>query len=241
MFTYGIQLWQLSPNSVLHLSLFITLCEAFLGIEPHFGLFKKIFGLRRHGNKFGTYVIGSIGFTVHRDIEYFKFLMSESVQNWRKKWFYLKDEEESFAPFADVLVAKPKKTWANEISAEEEVVVEVLYQKIQKIRMVRNQTSVGTEIVAYFLRNRIQPLMAREHPMFEYVGSEDPTRLDDEDMDDEQLTNEIRRMTRLGKGDRFQLAPLRTPYDAEHPPRYVCSRRFYLSGPFSFLLCNACV
>ena len=123
--------------------------------------------------------------------------MSESVQNWRKKWFYLKDEEESFAPFADVLVAKSKKTWANEISAEEEVVVEVLYQKIQKIRMVRNQTSVGTEIVAYFLKNRIQPLMVREHPMFEYVGSEDPTRLDDEDMDDEQLTNEIRRMTKL--------------------------------------------
>jgi hypothetical protein len=32
---YEIQLWQLTPNSMLHLAIFITLCEAFLGIEPH--------------------------------------------------------------------------------------------------------------------------------------------------------------------------------------------------------------
>jgi hypothetical protein len=32
---YEIQLWQLTPNSILHLAIFITLYEAFLGIEPH--------------------------------------------------------------------------------------------------------------------------------------------------------------------------------------------------------------
>ena len=42
LFHYGLQLWQLTPNSLLHLSIFITICEAFLGIEPHFGLWKKI-------------------------------------------------------------------------------------------------------------------------------------------------------------------------------------------------------
>jgi hypothetical protein len=40
---YGVQLWQLTPNSILHLTIFITLCEAFLGIDPHWGLWKKIF------------------------------------------------------------------------------------------------------------------------------------------------------------------------------------------------------
>jgi hypothetical protein len=34
LFFYGIQLWTLTPNSILHLSIFITLCEAFLGIDP---------------------------------------------------------------------------------------------------------------------------------------------------------------------------------------------------------------
>jgi hypothetical protein len=43
LFSYGIQLWQLTPNSILHLSIFITVCEAYLGIDPHWGMWRKIF------------------------------------------------------------------------------------------------------------------------------------------------------------------------------------------------------
>jgi hypothetical protein len=35
LFVYGMQLHQLTPNSILHISCFITLCESFLGIDPH--------------------------------------------------------------------------------------------------------------------------------------------------------------------------------------------------------------
>jgi hypothetical protein len=35
LFIYGIQLYQLTPNSILHISIFITLCECFLGVHPH--------------------------------------------------------------------------------------------------------------------------------------------------------------------------------------------------------------
>ncbi|KAK1631089.1 hypothetical protein QYE76_005404 [Lolium multiflorum] len=54
LFFYGIQLWQLTPNSILHLSIFITVCEAFLGIEPHWGLWRKIFYVKRHNDKKAT-------------------------------------------------------------------------------------------------------------------------------------------------------------------------------------------
>jgi hypothetical protein len=46
LFVYGVQLHQLTPNSVLHIACFITLCESFLGIEPHFLLWKFLFWLR---------------------------------------------------------------------------------------------------------------------------------------------------------------------------------------------------
>jgi hypothetical protein len=36
LFLYGVQLHQLTPNSILHIACFVTLCESFLGIEPHF-------------------------------------------------------------------------------------------------------------------------------------------------------------------------------------------------------------
>jgi hypothetical protein len=48
LFIYGIQLHQLTPNSLLHISIFITLCECFLGIHPHWGLWKRIVYLRRN-------------------------------------------------------------------------------------------------------------------------------------------------------------------------------------------------
>jgi hypothetical protein len=38
LFVYGVQLHQLTPNSILHIACFITLYEAFLGINPHFVL-----------------------------------------------------------------------------------------------------------------------------------------------------------------------------------------------------------
>jgi hypothetical protein len=35
LFVYDVQLHQLTPNSLLHIACFITLCEAFLGVDPH--------------------------------------------------------------------------------------------------------------------------------------------------------------------------------------------------------------
>ena len=35
----GVQVHHLTPNSILQILIFVHLCEAFLGIEPHFDLF----------------------------------------------------------------------------------------------------------------------------------------------------------------------------------------------------------
>jgi len=40
---YKIQLHHLTPYSVLHISMFIHFCEAFLGIEPHFQYFRALY------------------------------------------------------------------------------------------------------------------------------------------------------------------------------------------------------
>ena len=40
---YGIQLHNLTPGSILHISGFVALCELFLGIEAHFELWRKFF------------------------------------------------------------------------------------------------------------------------------------------------------------------------------------------------------
>ncbi|KAK1599876.1 hypothetical protein QYE76_018565 [Lolium multiflorum] len=68
LFFYGIQLWQLTPNSILHLSIFITLCEALLGINPHWGLWRKIFYVKRHNGNDGPPVVGGVGFVIRKEV-----------------------------------------------------------------------------------------------------------------------------------------------------------------------------
>ena len=42
MFYYGLDFHDLAPNSFLNLSAFIVVCEAFLRVPPHFGLWLKV-------------------------------------------------------------------------------------------------------------------------------------------------------------------------------------------------------
>jgi hypothetical protein len=51
LFVYGVQLHQLTPNSILHIACFITLSEAFLGINPHWGMWKCLFRLHCNVSK----------------------------------------------------------------------------------------------------------------------------------------------------------------------------------------------
>jgi hypothetical protein len=90
-------------------------CEAFLGIDPHWGLWRKIFYVKRGNGNEGPHVVGGVGFVVRKEVNYSNFLMSESVQGWRQKWFYLRDFPASgrcsnLPPIEDVLVVVPKKS-----------------------------------------------------------------------------------------------------------------------------------
>jgi hypothetical protein len=40
---YGLELHHLTPSGVLHIAGFVTLCEAYMGIEPHFNLWNYFF------------------------------------------------------------------------------------------------------------------------------------------------------------------------------------------------------
>ncbi len=121
LFFYGIQLWQLTPNSILHLSIFITVCEAFLGIDPHWGLWRKIFYVKRHNDSNGPPVVGGVGFVVRKEVDYFNYPMKESVQGWRNKWFYLRDlpvpgRRSNLPPFEDVRFRRPPMTTPRALS-----------------------------------------------------------------------------------------------------------------------------
>ena len=46
MFYYGMDFHDLAPDFFLHISSFIVVCEAFLHITPHFGLWLRTFNVK---------------------------------------------------------------------------------------------------------------------------------------------------------------------------------------------------
>ena len=61
---WGVQVHHFTPNSILHISIFVHLWEAFLGIEPHFDLIQYFFHLKPHPNDSRVDVVGGeLGFS----------------------------------------------------------------------------------------------------------------------------------------------------------------------------------
>ena len=62
MFYYGLDFHDLAPDSFLHISTFIVVCEAFLRVTPHFGLWQDVGGNDTYGiTRMPTVVSGARG------------------------------------------------------------------------------------------------------------------------------------------------------------------------------------
>jgi hypothetical protein len=58
---YGIEYLNLNPNRIFHVSVFVHFCEAFVGIKPHWVLFRKFFRLKPQPSANNPRVVGGVG------------------------------------------------------------------------------------------------------------------------------------------------------------------------------------
>ena len=91
--TGGVQVHHLTPNSILHISIFVHLCEAFLGIEPHFDLFQYFFHLKPHPNDSKVDVVrgARLQFRQGKKIKYIPYELSDKVIDWKEMLFYVRN------------------------------------------------------------------------------------------------------------------------------------------------------
>ncbi|KAK1653046.1 hypothetical protein QYE76_070851 [Lolium multiflorum] len=221
LFVYGIQLHQLTPNSILHVSIFITLCECFLGVPPNWALWKRIFCLRRNGSHNATYNIGGVVICVRSDVDYFDVKFPDSVQGWRKRWLYIHEEsansvEHNIVPFDGSAKILRRRSWDAEASEEEKKSTEALMSRIHQLQNTRGKELSGVQITAYFLRIRVQPLQARKNPLWTYAGANDANRLSN-DLSVKDLEKLIRRISSLNKKDPIPSSCRVEPYSSANP------------------------
>ena len=89
LYYYGIQLHHLTPNFVVHISVFVHLCEAFLVIELHFDLFRHLFHLKPQPSSARLDVVGGAGIHLRQRMDrvYITDKLSQKVIDWNPIWF----------------------------------------------------------------------------------------------------------------------------------------------------------
>jgi hypothetical protein len=63
---YGIEYLNLNPNGIFHISVFVHFCESFLGIKPHWVLFRK-FCLKPQHSANDPRVVSGVGIQMRED------------------------------------------------------------------------------------------------------------------------------------------------------------------------------
>jgi hypothetical protein len=58
---YDIEYLNLNPNGIFHTSVFVHFCKAFLGIKPHWILFRKFFRVKPQPSANNPRVVGELG------------------------------------------------------------------------------------------------------------------------------------------------------------------------------------
>ncbi|KAK1685638.1 hypothetical protein QYE76_046486 [Lolium multiflorum] len=221
LFVYGLQLHHLTPNSILHISIFVTLCEAFLGVQPNWALWKRIFFCRRNGSPNVAYNIGGVVISVRPTVDYFDVKLPDSVQGWRKKWLYIQEEnhgcaEDNIPPFDGAEKIFRRRSWDAEATEEERASTETLMTRIHELQNTRGQELSGIQITAYFLSTRVQPLQARKYPLWKYAGDEDVDRLS-VNLEVKDLEKLVRKISSLSKRDVVPSSCRVTPFSAANP------------------------
>ncbi|KAM0930572.1 hypothetical protein ACQ4PT_000883 [Festuca glaucescens] len=149
--------------------------------------------------------------------------MAESVQNWRKKWFYIKDKKVGeqkfgFAPFDPTKQVKKLKSGYQPLTEAELEETEPLLARIQALQTDEGKELSGLQIMAHFLRLRIRPLQARASPMWTFSGPKDPTRVSKENLSTNELEKLARQLTTLTAEDNIPSSCRVAPFDKKHPP-----------------------
>jgi hypothetical protein len=143
-------------------------------------------------------------------------------QDWRQKWFYIKDQKISdsdqygLAPFDASKGLTKLTTWDALPSKAEVENIRPLLARIQEIKNAAGSRLTGMQLMAFFLQRCIKLLQARISKLWTYASSTDPSRVSSQDPKKKDLDKRVRSLTNLSAKIEVP-ASLATFFDSSHP------------------------
>ena len=95
MFYYGLDFHDLAPDSLLHISSFIVVCEAFLCITPHFGMWLKTFDVKPKMIEGQHAACGGALISKIANVTWLEGSYVETIKGWESGWFYITEPRDT--------------------------------------------------------------------------------------------------------------------------------------------------
>uniref|UniRef100_A0A0A8YQ62 Transposase (putative) gypsy type domain-containing protein n=1 Tax=Arundo donax TaxID=35708 RepID=A0A0A8YQ62_ARUDO len=184
---YFIGLTHLNPNSILQIALFIHLCEAYIGIPPHFNLFRYLFYCKPQLSAARIRVVRGAGIQLRdkRSDKYFNLPLKKSLKGWHEEWFYMYNYNRFLPPF-DGNIPVVNENWFALLSPSDMGQVNQLLDIIHSLK-AQNLTAIG--IAINFVSRRVQPLKDQIHLGFEIHGNSNLTHESDDTAKSQEIVS----------------------------------------------------
>jgi hypothetical protein len=160
---YGVELHNLSPNSISQAAIFAAVCEGYLGIDPHWDLWTHLFSAELFASPTGERRVRMaaraggciLQLRQARAPQYIPAVLASSNKGWQRRWFYLRNDDGRLPSFSQRVVTAAADNWRYGTPRDRQ----------------KNLTAAG--VVAAIHRRRVLPLTGRRLPLWEMTPGVD--------------------------------------------------------------------
>jgi hypothetical protein len=175
---YGVELHNLSPNSISQAAIFAAVCEGYLGIDPHWDLWTHFFSAELFasptGERRARAAVQADGCILQlrqvRASQYIPVILASSNKGWQRRWFYLRNDDGRLPSFSQRVVTVAADAWRYGTPHDRQKNLEPLLKALEVLRK-GGLTAAG--VIAAIHRQRVLPLAERRLPLWEMTPEAD--------------------------------------------------------------------
>jgi hypothetical protein len=139
---YGVELHNLSPNSISQAAIFAAVCEGYLGIAPHWDLWTHLFSTELFASPTGErrvrMAVRAGGCILQlrqaRVLQYIPAILASSNKGWQRRWFYLRNDDGRLPSFSQRVVTTAAENWRYGTPCDRQKNLHPLLKALEELR-----------------------------------------------------------------------------------------------------------
>jgi hypothetical protein len=161
---------------MLQIVVFVHLCEALLGVYPHFGLWKYLYNCRPRMAGGQHQLVGGASLERRRDRKtgYLDIPLKDIIKGWRFQWFTMENHHKLLSSRSRRKPDVRAPSWTEVPTDLELAEARILLAEISSLK---DRGLTIEAVVIDFVFKNIQPLKDRVYPAYLYIGANDPSRI----------------------------------------------------------------